>query len=258
MAKEYHEELRFMIKTLKGAFSHCFTKPERTHTDKTAFDFFTPVDVACEKYVLAALKKKYPEDNILSEETHSHQELVGRTWTLDPIDGTFNMANGSPLFGMQMSLLENKEIVVSVIYLPKLRELYWAIKGEGAHRGRETLHVNKDVAVSDAGFNFGDYVFDNEEWYEKETKVISYLSNKIKRIRMLGAASIDFAFTSCGRTSGYFIFTDNYWDICPGMLLVKEAGGKIYSLDGEHKLGDKCIIATASDEIYKLILEALK
>ncbi|MCD8209395.1 MAG: inositol monophosphatase [Coprobacillus sp.] len=258
MAKEYHKEVRFMIKTLQGAFSHCFKKPERTRTDKSAFDFFTPVDIACEKYVLEALKKKYPHDNILSEETHSHTDLVSRTWTLDPIDGTFNMANNAPLFGMQMSLLENREIVASVIYLPKLHELYWAIKGEGAHRGKETLHVNNDVNVSEAGFNFGDYVFDNQEWYEKESKVIGYLSNKIKRIRMLGAASIDFAFTSCGRTSGYMIFTDNYWDICPGILLVMEAGGHIYSLDGEYQLGDQCIIATVSDEIYKLILEALK
>ncbi len=257
MAKEYHNELHFTIKTLKGAYTHCFSAPERTKEDKSPFDFVTPVDIACEKYVLDALKKAYPNDNIISEETHSHEEPTERTWTLDPIDGTFNMANNSPLFGMQMSLLVNKEPVVAVIYLPKLHELYWAIKGEGAYCGKERLHV-KEVPAKDAAFNFGDYVYDNPEWYSKESKIINYLSNRIKRIRMLGAASIDFAFTASNRTSGYLIFTDNPWDISPGILLVREAGGHIYSYDGNYKYGDKLIIATASDEIYHLILDALK
>ncbi len=257
MSSLYQKELDFIKKLLPEAYQACFFSVEHTKTTKNAFDIVTPVDVTTEKYIIDALNNEFPTDNILSEETHHDEVVKDRTWTLDPIDGTVNMANGSPLFGMQISMFMGGEPVVCAIYLPALKELYWASKGEGAYCNGVRLSVHH-VDPVDAAFNFGDYVFDNEEWFTKESQVVRYLSSRIKRIRFFGAASMDFAFTASNRACGYMIFTDNYWDIAPGILLCREAGSHIYSLDGKFHFGDKCVIATNSDEVYELILESLK
>ena len=58
-------------------------------------DVVTAADHAAEAYVLEQLRRCRPEDGILGEEGASVQGTSGRTWVIDPVDGTYNFLHGS-------------------------------------------------------------------------------------------------------------------------------------------------------------------
>lgn len=67
---------------------------------KGAFDLVTDVDFAMERYIADAIRENFPGDTVVGEELNPLRELPsGRAWTVDPIDGTVNMAHGLPLSG---------------------------------------------------------------------------------------------------------------------------------------------------------------
>ena len=80
---------------LDGYNKYCDIKI--TLIDKADYDIVTELDYNIEKDISAEILKVFPEDRILGEEHSAGVDVVGRTWTIDPIDGTNNMANGIPL-----------------------------------------------------------------------------------------------------------------------------------------------------------------
>ncbi|MEG1663424.1 MAG: inositol monophosphatase family protein, partial [Clostridia bacterium] len=100
----------------------------------------------------------------------------------------------------------------------------------------------------------GDFSHRSEKQAEEQFELIGRLYKKIGKLRLFGAASIDFAFIASGRTDGMIMFTKNLWDIAPGWLLVAEAGAKVTNLDGEsYQFGMDEIVVTATDEMLKIM-----
>ena len=98
--KSYKNELNFIKKVIiEGYAKYCDIKINLI--DKADFDIVTELDYNIEKFISAEILKVFPDDRIMGEEHSAGIEVIGRTWTIDPIDGTNNMANGIPLFGVQ-------------------------------------------------------------------------------------------------------------------------------------------------------------
>ena len=74
---------------------------------------------------------------------------------------------------------------------------------------------------------------------------------------MFGAACMDFAFVAAGKTSGTVIFTKNKWDIAPGILLCQESGALIKGIEGDYTDESNVVIATASEELFEIIIESI-
>lgn len=251
----YKHEMAFITESIYSGYDMFFQKGIEKSKDKSEYDIVTSVDYGIESYLIDRLKAEFPDDKIHSEEYNYETEITGRTWTIDPIDGTVNMANGLPIFGVQCALIENGAPVLGVIYLPTIKELYTAVKGCGAYLNGNQIRVStNDIAHSI--LSFGDFPHKRIEDATIEYKMIGKLSQKISRIRMFGAASVDFAFVAAGRTSGTVIFTKNKWDIVPGMIICKEAGAHIMSLKGEYSFNDNVIIAVANKDLYNEIKES--
>ena len=95
------KELSFLTRTMKDAWRACGGGTLNTR-GKGAFDLVTDVDFAMERYIADAIRENFPGDTVVGEELNPLRELPsGRAWTVDPIDGTVNMAHGLPLFGVQ-------------------------------------------------------------------------------------------------------------------------------------------------------------
>ena len=95
---------------------------------KNKEDIVTNIDLFIENTIISEIKKKYPNDIILSEESHPDQLLTNdRIWTIDPIDGTSNFSHKFGLYCIQCSLIENLEILYSA-YIPELNMYFHAIK----------------------------------------------------------------------------------------------------------------------------------
>ena len=247
------KELEFLKRTLPLAYATCCEK-DVVVSDKAEFDVVTNVDKAIELFFAAELKKEFPDDVLLGEEFSSQLEAEGRTWILDPIDGTYNFSIGSRLFGVQAALMDQGEVIVSVIYLPKFSELYEATRGGGAYCNGVKLSVSCRE-VSKSIVSFGDLSHPRPHDALEQGAMMQKAYGAIARLRMYGAACIDFANLASGKTEGVVLFTRNKWDLCPGILLAKEAGAILLSPDGEpYSFDSRGIVACNRKEIY----EALK
>ncbi len=256
MSNKYLKELEFTKNTVSEAYAKIFAAAEKTKIEKAAFDVVTPVDIEIESYILKCIKESFPEDRILSEEELSGTEIEGRTWTVDPIDGTFNMANDSPLFGIQCSLFDRGEVVMAVIYLPKFSEMYYAALGMGAYLNGERIYV-RPTDFDKSAVSFGDFPHTNTEDSAAEARLMGRLKERIAKIRMFGSAAMDFSFMASGKTHGTVIFTKNKWDIAPGILIAKEAGAVLRTLGGEYTWDSAAVVAAASEELYSLICDCM-
>lgn len=259
MSCAYIKEKNFIIEEIKKAYAMFAKAGPAIINQKSDFDLVTDIDFNIERCLIESIHAAFPSDNIHSEETQSCQSIIDRTWTIDPIDGTCNMTHGIKLYGIQCSLIENNEIVVSSVYLPWFDETYWAVKGCGAYLNENRLTVSKNVLLNNAIISFGDYSHSKNANSSIQHGAIGVLFNQIAKIRMFGAACIDFSFVASSKTDGTVILTSDLWDIAPGVLICKEAGCDVRSFEGTlYKVGDYGVIATADNKLTDLILAAFK
>lgn len=246
-------ELAFAEWVLREAYRKCFAGNCEKVTQKGSFDLVSAADVAVERFVAEQIHARFPADRFLGEETAPGAALGGRCWVLDPIDGTVNMANGIPVYGMQCALFEDDRCTVSALYFPVWNEMFTAGDSLGAFRDGERLTVARRP-LSGAIVSFGDFRHDDPARREQQFAIMARVSPLVSKIRMFGAASMDFASLAAGRTDGAVLFTRNLWDIAPGILLCREAGAEVLSVDGgAYRQGSAGVAVTGSPELAQLL-----
>lgn len=248
----YEKELEFLERTLKSAYER-YAEDHIFVSEKAKFDIVTNIDRSIECYFKNELEKSFPEDRILGEEYSSDLDLSDRTWILDPIDGTFNFSVCSQLFGLQAALWDNGDLQISSLYLPMLNEFYVAKKNGGAYCNGQRLCVSKRAAEN-AIVSFGDLPHARPKDAEDELKMIQKTHSSVAKIRMFGAACVDFAYLASGKTEAVVLYTKNKWDLAPGLLLSREAGALCFNVEGgEYDFDCRGIVACNSEEIFNLI-----
>ena len=187
-------------------------------------DLVTTADLGVEKYIIKEFKKKFPNFDIISEEFNPNKNLTENCLIIDPIDGTINFAHGLPLWGIQVALRMKGEMVASVLYFPRLREMYHADES-GAFLNGKRIHVSntpRDKAL---------YLVEGGEKFAALTDL--NVSNS-RHWRYFCACCINHAWVAAGRLGGAILRKDNPWDYLPGQYLVQQAGGVVMNDDGAH------------------------
>ena len=94
----------------------------------------TRADTGADQLLRQGLAELYPDDGILSEEHGSPPESrSGRTWVIDPLDGTRGFISGSDEFAVQVGMLIDERPVLGVVYEPAVDRLCWGAEGMGAY-----------------------------------------------------------------------------------------------------------------------------
>ena len=221
---------------------------------KSVGDFVTSADLKVEQSILETLKYYYPDANYLTEES-GHIEGNGETIIIDPIDGTSNFIHGIPHVAIVIAKIINNEITDGVVYNPILNEFYWASLGKGSWCNNKRLRVSKRHELANClvgtGIPFGDRVYD--KFYNE----LDNLAKKTAGIRRLGAAALDLAYVSSGKIDGFWEKNLNLWDICSGVLLVKEAGGRISEPNGNKWTTNSRDITVSNSLIHDKLIENL-
>ena len=215
-------ELKFIIDTVKEA-SKLITEEFEVKAKDDKGDLVTNFDYEVEQFIMNAIKKEYPDFNIVSEEFNTDEGLTDNCFTIDPIDGTINFANNIPLWGIQVACVKSGKTIASVIYLVKLDELYYADE-TGAY-----LNGNK-IKVNDLEGKNAIYVIEGPGKFNVKIYQEKHSRNK----RDLWSSAVDFAWTACGRISAVNLLSNTVWDYVPGQYIVKQAGGCIYNDDKNH------------------------
>jgi len=224
---------------------------------KGAIDLVTDADLEAEKVVLEAIQDDFPTDNILSEEAGNHQHSSSnRTWIVDPLDGTTNFAHGFPFFAVSIALSIDTEIVIGIVYNPKMGEFYEAVRGEGSRLNNRPINVSKAPNLNESlvGTGFPYYV------HERPGDVIKFFSKMVVRaqgIRRPGSAAMDLCYVAAGRLDGFWEQGLKPWDTAAGILIVEEAGGKVTTIEGQPYSPFHKTIVAANPLIHAEMIKVL-
>lgn len=186
-------------------------------------DLVTSLDLKIEKYLINEIKKEYKDFDIVSEEFNSNKKVSKNCFVIDPIDGTVNFANGVPLWGIQVACIKNYKTVASVIYLPKLNELYCADE-TGAY-----LNNNK-ISIKQVPVNKALYSIDGSNTTKYVEKMQKYSTSR----RNFGSLCVAMAFMATGRIHGVAFKPNKPWDYESGIFLCEKAGASVKNIDGFH------------------------
>ena len=151
----FSQELAFALDICEQAgrvASRYFSQGVETVTKEDG----TPVtraDKECEQLIRSAIQARYPQDAMMGEE-EGETKGGGRRWIIDPIDGTYGFARGSPIFSVLLALEEDEDIVMGVVHAPAMKDTYWAEKNKGAFRNGKRIRVSDISDLSQSQFNF--------------------------------------------------------------------------------------------------------
>jgi myo-inositol-1(or 4)-monophosphatase len=222
--------------------------------EKAPKDIVTEVDLLCEELMVGAIRERYPEDAILSEERGGKISGSGRTWLLDPVDGTANYARGNPLFCACVSLVERDTVTHAAVAVPRLGDLYHATVGGGTYR--DSSEVRTPVRVSDTerleyAFFGADLAFSKGGAGLQKVLSVSW------QFRALGSAGVRGAWLAAGYLDVSIGTRNTAWDYAPTVLLVSEAGGRATDLSGgPWTLASDGLVAT-NGRLHTEVLEVL-
>ena len=220
-------------------------KVEDKTSEKRPGDLVTAADKASEAVVLETLRRHFPEHAILAEESgqlgNQNQEYL---WAIDPLDGTTNFAHQYPLFSVSIGLLINGVPQVGVIYDPSRNELFRAAQGLGASCNRSPINVSQTAELSKSLLVTG-FAYDRRETDDNNYTEFCHLTHLTQGVRRGGSAALDLAHVACGRLDGYWERGLSPWDITAGVIIMREAGGKVTAYDSsDFKMDSGRILAT--------------
>jgi myo-inositol-1(or 4)-monophosphatase len=201
--------------------------------EKAPKDFVTEVDLLCEDLMVNAIGERYPEDAILSEERGGAFSESGRTWLLDPVDGTANFMKANPMFCSCVSIIEGGSVTHAAVAAPRLGDLYHASAGGGAYRetrGRQTPMRVSDTESLEYAVVGADLSL--RGWGRQGPGLEKILFDSWQ-LRALGSAGIRGAWLAAGYLDVSVGTRNTVWDYAPTVLLVSEAGGRTTDLSGE-------------------------
>lgn len=163
-------------------------------------------------------------DDVLAEEGGGRSTGATRYWVVDPLDGTVNYLHGIPFWAVSIAVIEDGEPVAAVVHAPALNETYRAAKGAGCFRNGRPAHVSGTDELEEAVLATG-FAYARNEVADNNLENFSTMALAAAGLRRMGAASIDLAYTACGRFDGFWELHLAPWDVAAGVLLVREAGG---------------------------------
>ena len=211
-------------------------------------DFVSKADLRAEEILKEDLLEARENYGWLGEEGGGIEGAdPTRRWIVDPLDGTTNFLHGIPQWAVSIALEHKGQIVAAVVFNPALEEIYVAEKGGGAWLNDRRIRVSARSEISDMVFGTG-MPIGNRALFPKLIHEMSRVFPVAADIRRMGAASLDLSYVASGRLDGFWHRALAPWDMAAGLLLVKEAGGFVTSIDDDEdpmKTGD--VIAASSE-----------
>jgi myo-inositol-1(or 4)-monophosphatase len=186
----------------------------------------TSADLEANRIIRTRILELFPGDGWLSEEDQDNAERLSlsRVWVVDPIDGTKEFIEGVPQFAVSIAFVFDGRPQVAVVYNPAQQQFYKAAAGHGAFMNDAPITVSARRDVE------GSLLLVSRSEPQKKFQVFVDHCE----IRPVGSIAYRLAKVAGGDGDGTITFRNIHeWDICAGVLMVEEAGGKV--VDGEGK-----------------------
>lgn len=193
-------------------------------------DVVTAADHAAEAYVLEQLQRCRPEDGILGEEGASVAGSSGRTWVIDPVDGTYNFLNGSTYWCSAIALKDASDVLLGAIFQPEEDKLWLGGTGHRATLNGELLTSFLDDGGARGEVplaELGAATYIHPSWLADPLCAMPWhaAATSAASLRMLGSGSCDLGRVAVGELGCWFQHSCPEWDWLPGKAIVRAAGG---------------------------------
>ena len=266
MTSAWTDELAFATDLARRAGAILLDSYERVQRIdyKSKRDVVTDADYASERLIIRAVKERYPDDAILAEESGEHAGTLrddgsgnGRTWVIDPLDGTVNYANGIPFYCVSIGLVVDDRPSVGVVLDPARDDLYSAAVDGPALLDGEPVTASAKQSLSDYVVSLAVI---GRGGLARERRI----APQIRIHRRMGSAALALAYVANGR---FDAFVQNGglspWDVAAAGLIAERAGATVTDLMGgpwwdPRITGPRANVVAAPAAQHGALLEALR
>jgi myo-inositol-1(or 4)-monophosphatase len=225
---------------------------------KGVIDIVTDVDRRSERFVLGEIRKRYPDQRIVAEESGEYSGNGSYAWFVDPLDGTVNYSHGLPIFSISIGYMESGSMRLGVVYDPIRDECFSAERGRGAWLNGSPIRVSLESNLGQSLLTTG-FPYDIRTNPDNNLDHFSAFSLHTQAVRRLGSAALDLCYVACGRFDGYWELNLASWDVAAGVLIAREAGAVVTDLDGSPDiLSSPISIAAANAQLHALLLKGIQ
>jgi histidinol phosphatase-like enzyme (inositol monophosphatase family) len=200
--------------------------------DKSDDSPVTDADRECEVFLSKALDEAFPDDGQMGEEGVAKPSRSGRTWIIDPIDGTRDFIRGNQQWGVLLGLEENGKPVAGVAHFPIQAKTYTAAVNGGAWCNDKRIRVSNIADPNRAVVCFNG-LQNNRKWPYREM-VMDFLS-QFWCVRSM-SGSPDVVMVAAGQADIWVEPSAKPWDLCPMKVIVEEAGGVFLNFKGTDSI----------------------
>ncbi len=221
-------------------------------------DFVTAADKKAEKTIFEELQKARPDYSFLMEESGQVKgDNPDYVWIIDPLDGTHNFMHGVPHWSISIALEHKGQVISGLIFDPTKDELFTAEKGTGAWLRNKRLRVSGRNNLEQCMINYGQPVGDKDkrDKFYREVRAVSDIAPMVRRF---ASAALDMSYVAAGRIDAYWERYVKPWDVAAGVLIVKEAGGFVSSIENEENPIYSGSIIAGNQQVHSDIRKLLK
>lgn len=202
-------------------------------------DVVTAADRAAEKLIREELNRLRPEDGVMGEEGTLQEGTSGRTWVIDPVDGTYNFLQGSTYWCSALALRDDTAptgdglpaasstdpaVLLGAVHQPQADRLWLGVTGQATTLNGRAVGVA--AHVQPGLLSAGTYLHPTRLTVDELATPWTRAASRAATIRMLGSGSCDLGGVSTGELGFWFQFACPQWDWLPGKALVRGAGGE--------------------------------
>lgn len=217
---------------------------------KDRTDLVTDIDQKVQDLLIEKINLSFPNDQILAEENGYDvlQNMMGRVWIIDPIDGTMNFIMEKENFCIMLAVFENGQGNLGLIYDVMSDELYWGGKGIGVFCNQSPLKHVENNALNDGLIGMNAYMYANNIYQAQS------IGQTSMGIRVSGCAGIEFIALLKGNHLAY-LSNLNPWDYAAGIVLLEELGGQYSTITGKNlSFNQREYFLAATPKAYRQIL----
>jgi myo-inositol-1(or 4)-monophosphatase len=234
--------------------------------DKGKQGLATEADLLSEKFVMGEIRRHFPDHLILSEEDSFTRKLKLEgakkdqyLWLIDPLDGTNNFYNKLPFFCVSLAFNRGSETLAGVVYNPVNCELFYSIKGGGAHLVRLVgeREIKVELKCEQSKKNFKEALLSANLTSARVEKDLLKNFPEVRAMRRLGSAALEMCYVAAGMLDAYWEYNLKPWDMGAGGLICKEAGVKISGIKGEEYSPFGSSVLTAHPTLYSALQSIL-
>ena len=231
---------------------------EEDWIEKGRHDFVTEADRRAEALISEALTSDVPGSTVVGEELSPDAARTGDVvWIVDPLDGTTNFLHGYPQYAVSIGALVDGALRVGAIHDIVRDVSYWGASGLGAWQEERRLSVSPLTEPRHALVGTG-FPFKNLPVLRRYLDQFAAVMGATSGIRRAGSAALDLTDVAAGRLDCFWELTLAPWDVAAGVVLVREAGGTVTTLDGSPDMLHHGSVVAGNSALHRWLLDLLE